>query len=123
MENFDYYEILEIEKSSNRDEIKRSYRELAMKYHPDRNSGDKDAEEMFKRINEAYQVLSDDEKRAIYDRHGKDGLKSQGFSGFSERDFGDIFGDIGDIFESVFGQGFSGFSSGHKTVAHAEYSG
>ncbi len=63
MESFDYYEILEIHKTSGKEEIKKAYRKMALKYHPDRNPNDKQAEEMFKRINEAYEVLSDDSKR------------------------------------------------------------
>ena len=66
-----YYEILEISKTATKSEIKKAFRKLAQKYHPDKNPGDKDAEERFKAINEAYQVLSDDEKRALYDRYGK----------------------------------------------------
>ena len=114
MEEFDYYEVLEIERTSDKDAIKRAYRKLALKYHPDRNAGDKDAEEKFKQINEAYQVLSDDNKREIYDKYGKSGLESSGFSGFSGKDFGDIFGDIGSIFESVFGSGFGGGFKGQN---------
>lgn len=115
MEEFDYYEVLEIEKTSDKEIIKKAYRKLALKYHPDRNEGDKDAEEKFKQINEAYQVLSDDSKRDIYDKYGKAGLENSGFSGFSGKDFGDIFGDIGSIFESVFGSGFGGgFTRGNK---------
>ena len=68
MTEIDYYEILEVTKECSGAELKKSYRKLAMKYHPDRNPDDKEAEEKFKQINEAYQVLSDDEKRAIYDR-------------------------------------------------------
>ncbi|MGX3011570.1 molecular chaperone DnaJ [Helicobacter sp. 23-1044] len=108
MEEFDYYEVLEVQKTSDKEIIKKAYRKLALKYHPDRNEGDKDAEEKFKQINEAYQVLSDDSKREIYDKYGKAGLENSGFSGFSGKDFGDIFGDIGSIFESVFGSGFGG---------------
>ncbi len=107
MEEFDYYKILEISKTSDKEVIKKAYRKLALKYHPDRNANDKVAEEKFKQINEAYQVLSDDSKREIYDKYGKAGLESSGFSGFSGKDFGDIFGDLGSIFESVFGQSFS----------------
>ena len=73
----DYYEILGVERNATKVEIKKAYRKLAMKYHPDKNPGDKEAEEMFKKINEAYQVLSDDEKRAIYDRYGKEGLEGR----------------------------------------------
>jgi len=96
--DFEYYEILQVSKTATKAEIKKAYRKLAMKYHPDRNPDDKEAEEMFKKINEAYEVLSDDEKRAIYDRYGKAGLEghmgsSGGFSGFE------------DIFEEFFGFG------------------
>ena len=107
MEEFDYYEVLEITKNSDKEVIKKAYRRLALKYHPDRNEGDKSAEEKFKQINEAYQVLSDDEKRAIYDKFGKSGLENHGYRGFSGQNFEDIFGGLGSIFESVFGQGFS----------------
>lgn len=105
----DYYEILEISKSASPDEIKKSYRKVAMKFHPDRNPGDKVAEEKFKEAAEAYEVLSDSEKRAKYDRYGHAGVTSGhgGFGGggmnmediFSQ--FGDVFGD--DIFGSFFG--------------------
>lgn len=98
MEEFDYYEILEIEKTASSDEIKRSFRKLAMRYHPDKNQGDKEAEQRFKQINEAYQILSDEEKRGIYDRYGKSGLDgsfgSSGFEGFE---------GFADIFDSFFG--------------------
>ncbi|RAX52990.1 molecular chaperone DnaJ [Helicobacter sp. 16-1353] len=107
MEELDYYEILEIERTSDKEVIKKAYRKLALKYHPDRNAENKEAEERFKQINEAYQVLSDDNSREIYDKYGKSGLESSGFRGFSGKDFGDIFGDLGSIFESVFGQSFS----------------
>lgn len=110
MESFDYYEILGISRQSDKESIKKAYRKMALKYHPDRNPDNKEAEEQFKRINEAYEVLSDDNKRSIYDKYGKEGLQSSGFSGFSGRDFSDIFGDLGSIFESAFGGGF-GFSS------------
>ncbi|MGP1580217.1 MAG: molecular chaperone DnaJ [Wolinella sp.] len=107
MEEFDYYEILEVERNASGEELKKAYRKMAMKYHPDRNEGSSEAEEMFKRVNEAYQVLSDEGKRQLYDRYGKKGLESQGYSGFSGRDFEDIFGDLGSIFEGVFGGRFS----------------
>lgn len=100
MEQFDYYEILEIERTSDKEVIKKAYRKLALKYHPDRNPDDKGAEERFKQINEAYEILSNDEKRQIYDRYGKDGLERQGM-GFS----GDFSG-FGSIFEDLFGQAF-----------------
>jgi len=110
LEEFDYYEILEIERSASGEEIKKAYRKMAMKYHPDRNEGSSEAEEMFKRVNEAYQVLSDESKRQLYDRYGKQGLESQGYSGFSGRGFEDVFDDLGSIFDSVFGGGFSSSS-------------
>jgi len=75
----DYYEVLEISRNADSSEIKKAYRKLALKYHPDRNQGNKEAEEQFKLINEAYQALSDPEKRSVYDRYGKSGLDSQGF--------------------------------------------
>ncbi|MDR1614860.1 MAG: molecular chaperone DnaJ [Campylobacteraceae bacterium] len=111
--DFEYYEILEIEKDVKTDDIKKAYRRLALKYHPDRNQGNKEAEEKFKQINEAYQVLSDTNKREIYDRYGKSGLDRQGFSHFSEQNYEDIMGDLGSIFESVFGSGF-GFGSSKR---------
>jgi molecular chaperone DnaJ len=85
----DYYEILDVGKNASEEEIKRSYRKLAMQYHPDRNPGDMKAEERFKEASEAYEVLRDPEKREIYDRFGHEGLKGTGFTGF--RGFEDIF--------------------------------
>lgn len=96
-----YYEILGVDRNATEEEIKKSYRRLAMKYHPDRNPGDKEAEEKFKEAAEAYEVLSDAEKRDIYDRYGHEGLSSTGFRGFSG--FEDIFASFGDIFGDVFG--------------------
>ncbi|SFV51286.1 Chaperone protein DnaJ [hydrothermal vent metagenome] len=107
MTEFDYYEILEVSRDCSGAELKKSYRKLAMKYHPDRNPDDKAAEEKFKQINEAYQVLSDDEKRSIYDRYGKDGLNRQGAGGF-----GGGMDDMMDIFNSMFGGGGGGFGRG-----------
>lgn len=103
----DYYEILGVSKDASDEEIKKAFRKLALKYHPDKNPGDKAAEEKFKDINEAYQVLSDKEKRANYDQFGTAEPGAQGFGGFSGfggggfdmGGFGDIFGDIfGDMF-------------------------
>ena len=99
----DYYEVLGISRSANGDEIKRAYRQLALKYHPDRNPGDKEAENKFKEAAEAYSILTDAEKRKIYDHYGHDGLERQGFNGFSG--FDDIFSTFGDIFGDFFGFG------------------
>lgn len=121
MKDADYYKLLEVSRDATSEEIKKAYRKLAMKYHPDRNQGDKEAEEMFKAINEAYQVLSDPQKRAIYDRYGKSGLESSGFHGFSDRGFEDVFEDLSSIFESVFGTGF-GSTSRRKKESDEKYS-
>ncbi len=99
----DYYEILSVSKSSDAAEIKKAYRKLAMKYHPDRNPGDKEAEAKFKECTEAYEVLSDQQKRQIYDRYGHEGLKSSGYSGPGSAE--DIFSGFGDIFSDLFGFG------------------
>lgn len=99
----DYYEILGIPRTATQEEIKRAYRKLAFKYHPDRNPGDKEAEERFKEIAEAYDVLRDPEKRAIYDRYGHEGLSGQGVSPTHFRDFDDIFTTFSEIFDEFFG--------------------
>ena len=108
MTEIDYYEVLEVSRSCSGAELKKSYRKLAMKYHPDRNPDDKEAEDKFKIVNEAYQVLSDEEKRSIYDRYGKAGLEGQGMGGrggFSGANMDDVM----DMFNSMFGGG--GFGS------------
>jgi molecular chaperone DnaJ len=99
-----YYEVLQIEKSADKGIIKKAYRKMAMKYHPDKNPGDKEAEDNFKVVNEAYQVLSDDQKREIYDRYGKQGLEGHGQSS----GFGGGFDDLGSMFEEMFNGGFGG---------------
>jgi molecular chaperone DnaJ len=100
----DYYKVLDVPKNASEADIKKSYRRLAMKHHPDRNPGDKEAEESFKEAKEAYELLSDAQKRAIYDQHGHAGIDASrqgggGAGGFGGQDFGDIFGEVfGDIF-------------------------
>ena len=102
----DYYDILGVSRSAGTDEIKKAYRQMALKYHPDRNPGNKEAEEKFKEAAEAYEVLSDPEKRQRYDQFGHDGLRGGAQPGFTDINdifshFGDIFG--GSIFDDVFG--------------------
>ena len=106
MANKDYYATLGLEKGASDDEIKKAFRKLAIKYHPDKNQGDKEAENKFKEINEAYQVLSDPEKKERYDRYGTADFDGSGFGsgGFGGFDFSDM-GGFGDIFESFFGGG------------------
>jgi len=105
----DYYEILGVNRSAQPEELKKSYRKIAMQYHPDRNPGKKEAEEKFKEAAEAYAVLSDPEKRRIYDQYGEAGLKGAGgFSGAQSMNMEDIFSMFGDIFGGHFG-GLGGF--------------
>lgn len=102
-----YYEILGVERQADSAIIKKAYRGLALKYHPDRNPGDAEAEIRFKEAAEAYEVLSDPEKRRLYDQYGHDGLSQAGFSG-GFQDFGDIFSAFGNIFQDFFGGSDSG---------------
>ena len=109
----DYYDVLGVDKSADATAIKKAYRKLAMKYHPDKNPGDKEAEEKFKEINEAYEVLSDETKRRNYDQFGHEGVNGQGFGGaggFGGQGFGGFDDIFGDIFGDMFGGGFSGGS-------------
>ncbi|MCR6721386.1 MAG: molecular chaperone DnaJ [Chitinophagaceae bacterium] len=111
----DYYEILGVSKGATADEIKKAYRKVAMQYHPDRNPGDKAAEEKFKEAAEAYEVLSDADKRAQYDRYGHAGVGSQarGFGGGAGMNMDDIFSQFGDIFgDDIFGNFFGGQQRG-----------
>jgi molecular chaperone DnaJ len=102
----DYYEVLGIAKTASEQDIKAAYRKLALKYHPDRNPGNKEAEEKFKEATEAYEVLSDQEKRKAYDQFGHAGAQGMGgFQGYGQDvNMEDIFGQFGDIFGSIFGQ-------------------
>lgn len=106
----DYYEILGVERGAGDNEIKARYRKLALKYHPDRNPDNPEAEDRFKEASEAYEVLRDPEKRQIYDQFGHEGLQGTGFSGFGG--FEDIFSSFGDIFDEFFGFGGGRRSSG-----------
>ncbi len=113
----DYYEILGVSKKARPEEIKKAYRKMALKYHPDKNPGDKGAEEKFKEAAEAYEILSNDDKRARYDQFGHAGVSGSaggGFGGFSNIE--DIFSQFGDIFGGHFGfGGFSGFGEGSRS--------
>ena len=119
-EKRDYYEVLGLQKGASEADIKKAFKTMARKYHPDLHPGDKEAEEKFKEINEAYSVLNDPEKKARYDQFGHAGVdpnygagEEGGFGGFSGG-----FGDVGDIFDSIFG-GFGGFGGGRSTAASA----
>lgn len=102
MSKRDFYDTLGIARNASQDELKKAYRKLAMKYHPDRNPGDKRSEEQFKEVQEAYDVLSDQRKRAAYDQFGHAGISGVG-PGAEGFNFNDIFGDIGDLFGDIFG--------------------
>ena len=112
----DYYEVLGVDKSADANAIKKAYRSLAKKYHPDMNPGDKEAEAKFKEVNEAYAVLSDEEKKAKYDQFGHAAFDPAAGGGGFGADFGG-FGDFGDIFSSFFGGGFGGSSGGRRANA------
>lgn len=107
----DYYEVLGVDKNADAQAIKKAYRKLAMQYHPDRNPDNKEAEEKFKEINEAYEVLSDDTKRQTYDQFGHEGVNGQGGfggQGFGGQGFGGFEDIFGDMFGDIFGGGFGG---------------
>ncbi|MBR4160545.1 MAG: molecular chaperone DnaJ [Bacteroidaceae bacterium] len=108
-EKRDYYEVLGVQKGASEDEIKKAYKKMAIKYHPDRNPGDKEAEEKFKEAAEAYDVLRDPDKRARYDQFGHAGMGGAGGFGGQGFDMNDIFSMFGDIFGGHMGGGFGGF--------------
>lgn len=122
----DYYDVLGVDRDASQSEVKKAYRNLAKKYHPDKNPGDKEAEEKFKELTEAYQVLSDPQKRKKYDQFGHSGVNQEGFNfggrgGFN--DFGDIGDIFGDIFGDFFGEGFNqqrGSRRGTRRSSRAE---
>ncbi|MDQ7989746.1 MAG: molecular chaperone DnaJ [Candidatus Dactylopiibacterium sp.] len=119
----DYYEVLGVNRDASEDEIKKAYRKLAMKYHPDRNPDSKDAEDKFKEAKEAYEMLSDDQKRAAYDRYGHAGVDpSAGGGGFGgAQGFGGDFGDaFGGIFDEIFGGGRGGGGGGSRVYRGAD---
>ena len=128
MEKRDYYEVLGINKSASKQEIKSAYRKLAKEYHPDRNKA-ANAEQKFKEVQEAYEVLSDERKKVAYDKYGHAGAQSfgggsgysnmGGYGGFNGFDMGDM-GSINDIFEQFFGGGFGGFSTGGRSAARGK---
>lgn len=120
MSKRDYYEVLGVDKSAGEREIKKAYKKLAMKYHPDRTQGDKALEDKFKEIQEAYEVLTDSQKRAAYDQYGHAGVDpNRGGAGFGGgADFGDIFGDV---FGDIFGGGRGGRQSRARQGADLRY--
>ena len=110
-EKRDYYEVLGVDKNADQDTIKKAYRQLAKKYHPDANPGDKEAEAKFKEASEAYGILSDADKKAQYDRFGHAAFENGGGGGYTNMNMDDIFSNFGDIFGDLFGGGMFGGSS------------
>ncbi len=118
MSKRDYYEVLGVSKSADDKEIKKAYKRLAMKYHPDRTQGDKAMEEKFKEVQEAYEILSDEQKKAAYDQYGHAGVDPNRGGGAGGADFGDIFGDV---FGDIFGGGRRGGQSRAQRGADLRY--
>ena len=110
----DYYEVLGVSKSASPSEIKKAYRKMAIKYHPDENPDDKSAEEKFKIAAEAYEVLSDSDKKARYDQFGHQAFEGAGGFGGGGMNMDDIFSQFGDIFGNAFGGGFGGFGGSRQ---------
>ncbi|MFN7182543.1 MAG: DnaJ domain-containing protein, partial [Planctomycetota bacterium] len=116
MEQKDYYEILGVRRDASPEEIRRAYREAAFKYHPDRNPNDKEAEKKFKEVAEAYEVLSDPEKRSRYDKFGSAGLEGTAYRNFEDASIEDIFSTFSDVFsESPFSSFFEDFFGSTRT--------
>jgi molecular chaperone DnaJ len=109
----DYYEVLGVARQASSEEIKKAYRQMALRHHPDRNPGNKEAEERFKEAAEAYSILIDGSKRSVYDRYGHDGLRGEGFQGFSGFD-SSVFEDFEDILGNFFGFNFGDFFGGRS---------
>jgi molecular chaperone DnaJ len=112
----DYYEVLTVSREASCEELRKAYRREALKHHPDRNQGDAAAESKFKEINEAYQVLSDDEKRRIYDQFGHAGLDG---AGGGQGGMGDVFAHMQDLFTEMFSGSMGGYGGGGRVLAAA----
>jgi len=120
MAKLDFYAVLEVSRTASADELKKAYRKQAMKYHPDRNPGDESAEHRFKEINEAYDVLKDDQKRSAYDRYGHEAFENGGMGGGGGFGGGFDAGGLGDIFEQMFGMGGRRGGGGRRTGADVQ---
>lgn len=118
----DYYQVLGVSRTASESEIKSAYRRAAMKCHPDRCPGDKEAEERFKKVNEAFTVLSDPQKKQMYDQYGHDGVNAGagGFGGFNASGFGDVGDIFGSVFGDIFGGGFGGRGGGKPRAQRGE---